>query len=81
VLTFDDTKRTVNYRTTVSGDSLVSFSEPYTPPGAPANSPKMTFHAIGRLEGDTLRGVTHVLSAAKPDSLVATHRWVATRPK
>jgi hypothetical protein len=57
------------------------MSEPYTPPGAPANSPKVAFHAIGRLQGDTLRGVTHVLSAAKPDSLIATHRWVATRPK
>ena len=81
VLTFDDTKKSVNYRTTVAGDSLVSVSEPYTPPGAPANAPKTTFHAIGRLQGDTLRGVTHVMLANKPDSMVAEHRWVATRPK
>ena len=81
VLTFDDSKKTVNYRTTLSGDSLVSVSEPYTAPGAPASAPKVTFHAIGRLQGDTLRGVTHVMSATKPDSMVAEHRWVATRPK
>ena len=81
VLTFDGTKRTVNYRTTVAGDSLVSVSEPYTPPGAPATAPKVTFHAIGRLQGDTLRGVTHVMSATKPDSMIGTHRWVATRAK
>jgi hypothetical protein len=81
VLTFDGTKRTVNYRTTVAGDSLVSVSEPYTPAGAPATAPKVTFHAVGRLQGDTLRGVTHVMSAAKPDSMIATHRWVATRAK
>ncbi|GLC24942.1 hypothetical protein [Roseisolibacter agri] len=81
VLTFDDTKKTVNYRTTLAGDSLVSVSEPYTPPGAPANAPKTTFHAVGRLTGDTLRGVTHVMLASKPDSMVAEHRWVATRPK
>jgi hypothetical protein len=80
VLTFSDTKRTVSYKTTVSGDSLVSVSQPYTPPGAPVTA-KVTFHAIGRLEGDTLRGVTHVMSAAKPDSMIATHRWVATRAK
>ena len=39
----------------------------------------MTFHAIGRLRGDALRGVTHVMSAAKVDSLIATRRRVATR--
>lgn len=81
VLTFDETKQTVRYRTTIAGDSLVSTSEPYTPPGAPAGAPKMTFHAIGRLQGDTLRGVTHIMPAAKPDSVVATHRWVATRAR
>ena len=81
VLTFDDTKKSVNYRTTLAGDSLVSVSEPYTAPGAPASAPKVTFHAIGRLQGDTLRGVTHVMSTTRPDSMVAEHRWVATRPK
>ena len=81
VLTFDDTKKTVSYKTTFAGDSLVSVSEPYTAPGAPASAPKITFHAIGRLQGDTLRGVTHVMSATKPDSMVTEHRWVATRPK
>lgn len=81
VLTFDGTQQMVDYTTTFSGDSLVAVSEPYTPPGAPANAPKMTFHAIGRLNGDTLRGVTHEMSAARPDSLIATHRWVATRAK
>lgn len=81
VFTFDDTKRTIDYKTTISGDSLVAVSEPYTPPGAPANAPKLTFHAIGRLYGDTLRGVTHIMSAAKPDSLISTSRWVATRAK
>ena len=34
----------------------------------------MTFDAIGRLRGDTLRGVTHVVSAATPDSTIAAHR-------
>jgi hypothetical protein len=81
VLTFDRTRQSVNYKTTYSGDSLVSVSEPYTAAGAPAGAPKVTFHAIGRLQGDTLRGVTHIMSAAKPDSTIATHRWVATRPK
>lgn len=81
VLTFDGTSKSVNYKSTFAGDSVVSVSEPYTPPGAPANAPKSTFHVIGRLQGDTLRGVTHVMSVTKPDSMVAEHRWVATRPK
>ena len=81
VLTFDGTNKSVNYKSTFAGDSVVSVSEPYTPPGAPANAPKTTFHVIGRLQGDTLRGVTHVMSVTKPDSMVAEHRWVATRPK
>ena len=81
VFTFDDTKRTIDYKTTIAGDSLVAVSAPYTPPGAPANAPKLTFHAIGRLYGDTLRGVTHIMSAAKPDSLVSSSRGVATRAK
>ena len=81
VLTFDDSKKTVDYKTTLAGDSLVSVSEPYSAPGAPASAPKVTFHAVGRLTGDTLRGVTHVMSASKPDSMVTEHHWVATRPK
>jgi hypothetical protein len=81
VLTFDGTKQTVDYTTRFAGDSLISVSEPYTPPGAPAGTPKMTFHVVGRLDGDTLRGVTHVMSAAKPDSMITTHHWKATRAK
>lgn len=79
VLTYDGTGTPVNYRTTFAGDSMVGVSEPYTLPTAGAGSPKVTFHTIGRLSGDSLVGVSHVMLADKPDSVVRTSRWVAKR--
>jgi len=78
VLTYDDTKQTVNYRVRFDADSLVSTSEPYAPSGAPKGT-MVTFRAVGRMQGDNLAGTTYIMTAAKPDSAASSHPWVATR--
>ncbi|MES2521457.1 MAG: hypothetical protein V4617_02080 [Gemmatimonadota bacterium] len=70
---------TVRYATVVSGDSIVSTSEPYTPPKAPDGSPQVVVRTVGRLVGDKLVGTSAVRLATSPDSVVARGRWEATR--
>lgn len=76
---YEGSSDTVNYATVVSGDSIVSTSEPYTPPAAPAGSPQIIVRSVGRLIGGKLVGTSAVMLAASPDSVVARGRWDATR--
>lgn len=78
-LIYAGTSDGIDYRTTFAGDSMVGMSEPYTMPGSAAGAPKVAFHTIGRLSGDSLVGVSHIMLAEKPDSIVRTSRWVAKR--
>ena len=76
---YEGSSDTVSYATVVSGDSIVSTSEPYTPPAAPAGSPQIMVRSVGRLIGGRLVGTSAVMLATSPDSVVARGRWEATR--
>lgn len=79
VLTYANGGPEVPYRTTYAGDSLVGMSSPYTLPRSAAGARKVAFHSVGRFAGDSLVGVSHIMLADKPDSIVRTARWVAKR--
>ena len=76
---YEGSSDTVSFATLLSGDSIVSTSEPYTPPGAPAGSPQIMVRTVGRLVDGKLVGTSTVMLAASPDSVVARGRWEATR--
>ena len=76
---YEGSSDTVNYVTVVSGDSIVSTSEPYAPPSAPAGTPQIMVRTVGRLVGGKLVGTSAVKLATSPDSVVARGRWEATR--
>ena len=76
---YEGSSDTVSYATVVSGDSVVSTSEPYTPPSAPTGSPQIMVRTVGRLVGGKLVGTSAVRLATSPDSVVARGRWEATR--
>jgi len=78
-LTFASTKQSVDYNVTFNADSMVATSKPYNDPAMPKGAPKVTFHSIGRLKDGKLVGVAHLMLASKPDSVVATANWEATK--
>ena len=63
---------------TISGDSVTWMGGPYTPVGAAADAPQMTWTAVGRRTGDTWNG-TVVFMMAGSDSVVQRATWTATR--
>jgi hypothetical protein len=79
-LTFTKTKQTVDYTVKLSGDSLVATSnKPYNDPSMPKGSPKVNFHSIGRLKDGKMVGIAHLMLASKPDSVLGTANWEATK--
>jgi hypothetical protein len=71
-------KDTTVYTYTISGDSVMFTSAPYTPP-APPKSPKVIDHVVGRKAGDKWMGTAVTTLASKPDSVVVRTRWEATK--
>lgn len=71
-------KDTTVYTYTISGDSVMFTSAPFTPP-APAKSPKLIEHVVGRKAGDKWTGTSVATLASKPDSVVMRMRWEATK--
>ena len=78
-LTFASTKQSVDYKVTFSADSMIATSKPYNDPAMPKGAPKVTFHSIAHLKDGKLVGVAHLMPATKPDSVVATANWEATK--
>ena len=73
-------KDSVAMTATFDADSSVITSAPYMDPSAPAGSPQMMFRAVARLTGEnTMAGMTALMLASKPDSVIARSRWTATR--
>lgn len=65
---------------TFYADSSIMTSVPYNAPGAPAGAGQVMFRGVGRLTGEnTMAGVTSIMLASKPDSILARTRWTATR--
>ena len=79
-LTFTSNKQSVDYNLKFAGDSLIATSaKPYNDPSMPKGAPKVNFHSIGRLKDGKLVGVAHIMSTTKPDSILATANWEATK--
>ena len=78
-LTFASNKQSVDYTIKLDADSMVATSKPYTDPSLPKGTPKVTFHSIGRLKDGKLGGIAHIMLASKPDSLLGTATWEATK--
>lgn len=76
-LVIDGVPDTIRAHNVYAGDSLVSTSDPFATPARPGV--QLTFVAVGRLEGGTLRGSLVERLASKPDSVVARDHWEARR--
>jgi hypothetical protein len=79
VLSYEGSTTKVNYSMRFDADSMVATSEAYNDPAMPKGAPKVLFHSVGRLKGDTLVGTSRLVLAAKPDSVIGRGRWEATR--
>ena len=77
-LTFGN-KQSVDYSIKLDADSMIATSKPYNDPALPKGSPKVIFHSIGHLKDGKLSGIAHLMLASKPDSLLATSNWEATK--
>ncbi len=71
-------KDTIVYTYSLSADSVMWTSAPYTPP-TPPKSPQLVDHVVGRMSGNAWSGTTVTMLAAKPDSVVMRTRWRATK--
>ena len=69
---------TIAFTPTISGDSTINVSAPFTPPGAPAGAPQMTWRSIGRGTGTAWAGTVAWMNAGS-DSVVQSGTWTATR--
>ena len=54
---------TVAFTGTLSADSVIWASAPFTPPGAPAGSPQMKWIAVGRAAGNAWTGTAVTMIA------------------
>lgn len=71
-------KDTTVYTYTLSGDSVMFTSAPFTLPGSPGNMQAID-HVVGRKTGDRWTGTSVIVLASKPDSVVSRTRWEATK--
>ena len=63
---------------TISGDSVIWMGSSYTPVGAAADAPPMTWTAVGRPTGNTWNGTVAFMMVGS-DSVVQRGTWTATR--
>ena len=78
-ITFSKTKVTVEFKTKLDADSVVSTSKPYSDPTLPKGTPKVTFRAVGRLKDGKMSGTSAIMLASKPDSVLGQSTWEATK--
>jgi hypothetical protein len=75
---FAGSKDSVNFKIKYDADSSISTSAAYKDPNAKGSS-KVTFHSIAHLKDGKLVGVAHISPVTKPDTVVATVNWEATK--
>jgi hypothetical protein len=74
------TTDTVPHTVMFSGDSMVVMSAPHRDAAPPSGTGQMVvFRAVGRMQDGRLTGTTAIMLAEKPDSVVFSGRWDATR--
>ena len=78
-ITFAVNKQSVDVSTKFDADSMVATSKPYNDPTLPKGAPKVTFRSVGRLKDGKLVGTAKIMLAAKPDSVLGTASWEATK--
>lgn len=78
-LVFAGSKDSVMYTTRVDADSMIAMSAPYMDPEAPKDAPAVMFRSVGRLKDGKLAGTVAIVLASKPDSVVGTGTWEATK--
>ena len=78
-ITFPKTKVTVEFKTKLDADSVVSTSKPYNDPTLPKGTPKVTFRAVGRMKDGKMSGTSAIMLASKPDSVLGRSSWEATK--
>ena len=78
-VTFPKTKVTVDVKTKLDADSVISTSKAYTDPTLPKGTPKVVFRAVGHMKDGKLVGTTAIALAAKPDSVIGKANWEATK--
>jgi hypothetical protein len=71
----DTPKDTTVYTYTITGDSVLFTSAPFTPP----KSPPLVNHVVGRKSGDKMTGTAVTTLASKPDSVIMRGRFEATK--
>jgi hypothetical protein len=78
-IVFAGSKDSVNFKIKYDADSSISTSVAYKDPTAPKGAPKVTFHSIARMKDGKLVGVAHISPVTKPDTVIATVNWQATK--
>ncbi|HEX5076917.1 MAG TPA: hypothetical protein VFW03_27155 [Gemmatimonadaceae bacterium] len=78
-LTLDKTKQSVEYAVKLDADSMVATSKPFNDPSLPKGTPKVIDHTVGRMKDGKMVGVTTLVLASKPDSVVGKGNWEATK--
>ena len=77
---FEGSKDTLTYTSTFDADSSVATSAPYIDPTMPKGTPQVMFKAVARMIGENkMGGMTTLVLASKPDSVIGRGRWEATR--
>ncbi len=69
---------TVTFSMTLSGDSTINVSAPFTEPGSPAGSPQMTWRSVGHGTGNSWTGTVDWMAVGS-DSVVRSGTWTGTR--
>ena len=73
------TKQSVEYVVKLDADSMIATSKPYNDPSLPKGTPKVIDHTVGRMKDGKMVGVTTLVLASKPDSVVGKGNWEATK--
>jgi hypothetical protein len=76
--TTEGSKVTVQWAYTMSGDSAVGVSQPYSNP-AMVKGGKVIDTWVARATGDNVTGTGATKLASKPDSVVSTYRFTGAR--
>jgi hypothetical protein len=69
---------TVQVTHMIDGDSIVATSAPHVDAMIPGK-PTVTFRAVGRMVGGKLVGISTVMLASKPDSVLSRGRFELTK--
>ena len=68
---------TIQWAYTISGDSSVGVSQPYSDPGVKGRQVIDTW--VARVTGDNVSGTGAMTLASKPDSVVMSYRFAGSR--